>query len=159
METLGSPVVDPTLLPDLAGWLAVNPSETFDEYAHSAIQLDHFFVVGSLLWPNLVRHRGGLFLEGFNVNRFNQWFTQSSSLTAVERVMNHRHMRDMLRSLDDAPRAVLVSAATLMQQCWEARLKQLSPDVPTKVEMYQTEHDVEITFYTIRTDKMNGGSG
>ena len=61
METLGSRVVDPTLLPDLSAWLAVNPSATFDDYARDAIQPGHFFAIGSLLWPRLVRHRGGLF--------------------------------------------------------------------------------------------------
>ena len=70
--------------------------------------------------------------------------------------MNHRHMRDMLRPLNEAPRAILLSAATLMQQCWQGRLNQLCPDEPTVVELYQTEYDVEITFYTIRLDEPPG---
>jgi hypothetical protein len=52
METLGLPPVDMRLLPDIAAWLAINPSKTLDEGAHSAFQPDHFFAIASLLGPS-----------------------------------------------------------------------------------------------------------
>ena len=66
--------------------------------------------------------------------------------------MNHRHMRDMLQSLDDAPRELLLSAAKLLQQCWKGRLNQLCPEMSMAVEIYETDSDVEITFYVLRSE-------
>lgn len=154
METLGSPLVDLASLPDFAAWVEVNPGYTLAQYAYPVIKPDVFFAVGSLLWPTLLRHCGGLFLEDdFSVPQFDQWLAQTSNLTAVERVMNHRHMRDMLRSHDGAPRALLLSAANLTQQCWQARLHQLCPNTPAVVEVYETDSDVEVTFYVIRSEQ------
>ena len=150
-QTLGSPLVDLTFLPDFAAWQTANPGFTLAQYGYPTIRPDHFFAVGSLLWPKLIQHEGGLFLEdGFEIPTFDQWLAQTSSLTATERVMNHRHMRDMLRSFANAPRELLLSAANLMQQCWKGRLYQLCPETPATVEVYETDFDVEITLYVVR---------
>ncbi len=150
-EPVGDPLVDPALLPDYAAWLAVNPDISLITYAHSLIQPDLFFAVASLLWPRFVRHRDCLFLEdGFSVVAFDQWFHATADLTAIERVMNHRHMRDISKSFDAASRPVLLSTATLIQQCWEARLAQLCPQNTSRVELVHSDYDVKGTFYTVR---------
>lgn len=136
MEKLGSPLVDVSLLPDFLTWQAANPGYTLDRHAYPVVQPDQFFAIASLLWPSLVRHEGGIFLsDGFGIPAFRQWFAQTLSLAATERVMNHRHMRDMLQSLDDAPREY-----------------QLCPEMSMAVEIYETDSDVEITFYVLRSE-------
>ena len=144
--------IDPALLPDYSAWLAVNPGLTLGQYARPLVQLDHFFAVASLLWPEVIQHEGGLFLaDSFTVPSFEAWFRRpAGDLTAVERVMNHRHMRDLLRSLDDAPWPILVSAGALLRSCWEARLKQLYPQIPTQVVVLHSDYDVEVTFSVVR---------
>ena len=70
--------------------------------------------------------------------------------------MNHRHMRDMLRSLADAPRELLLSTANLMQQCWKGRLSQLCPETPVAVDVFETDCDVEITLHVVRSEQTTG---
>ena len=130
----------------------MNPGFTLCQYARPLVQLDHFFAVASLLWPEVIQHEGGLFLaNGFTLPSFEAWSRQTAgNLTAIERVMNHRHVRDLLRSLDNAPWPVLVGAGALFRDSWEARLKQLYPQIPTQVAVLYTDYDVEVTFSIVR---------
>ncbi len=145
-DVVGERVVDPTLLPDYAAWAAVNPGISLHLYVSLAVQLDYFFATGSIFWPQFIRHEGGLFLaEGFSVTNFETWLSRPTDLNPIERVMNHRYMRDLLRSLDDAPWPILISAGALVEECWEARLNQLCPDVAAKVEGYQSDNEFEMT--------------
>ena len=150
-DVLGERLVDATLLPDFAAWVAANPGISLRRYVYGTVRRDHFFAIGSILWPQFMRHEGGLFLaEEFSVTSFESWLSGPTDLTSIERVMNHRHMTDLLKSLDDAPWPILISAGTLVKECWEARLNQLCPDIPTKVQMYQSDRDIEVTFFTVR---------
>ena len=106
-----------------------------------------------MIWPEIVWHENGLFLaDSFTTSSFDDWSRATAgNLTAIERVMNHRHMRNALQSLDDAPWSVLVSAGALFRECWEARLKQLYPQTPTQVDVFHSDCDVEGTFFVVRT--------
>ena len=146
-------LVDPALLPDYSAWLASSPGLSLSGYAYHQVKLDHFFAVAAILRPEVIQHAGGLFqAEGFTTRGFDDWFRATSGdLTAIERVVNHRHVGDLLVALSDAPVPVLVSAGALIRECWEAHLKQLYPQVPTRVEMFCSDYDVEVTFVTVRS--------
>ena len=152
IEPATSCLVDPALLPDYSAWLAANPGLTLGRYARPLVQLDHFFAIASLLWPEIVRHEGGLFLaDGFTVAGFEAWSRKmAGDLTAIERTMNHRHVRDLLWSFDSAPWPVLIAAGALLRDCWEARLEQNHPQTPTRVAVFHSDHDVEVTFSAVR---------
>lgn len=151
-EQANSYPIDPALLPDYSAWCTVNPGLTLAQYARSLVQLDHLFAIASLLWPEVIQHEGGLFLaDGFTLSSFETWSREmAGNLTAIERTMNHRHMGDFLRSLDDAPLPILVSAGTLLRDCWKGRLEQFYLQMPTQVAVFHSDHDVEVTFSVVR---------
>jgi len=140
------------LLPDYANWLLSNPGHSLARYARSGLKAEHFFAVASILCPPLIEYEGGLFLEeGFDPTRFAAWVRQlGGDLTKVERVMNHRHIRDISQSLNVAPFPLVLSAGLIVRDCLDAWLRYLHPDIPTAIDMSRKDDNVEVTFTCIR---------
>lgn len=141
------------LLPDYARWISFNPGYSLSTYVRSELKLEHFFAVASILSPPLIRYHDGLFLEdGFDPSRFASWLQQNNGdITRVERVMNHRHIRNISQSLKEAPFPIVLSAGKIIRNCLEAWLRYVHPDINTEVDMVCAHDDVEVTFVSKRS--------
>ena len=146
-------MVELDYLPDFRRWAVLNPKMTLSEYARATVSVDHFFAVASILWPKFVRHGEGLFLaDGFSPERFETWMAScNDDITRVERVMNHRHIGDLLGAFAQSNEGHLFdSAAELLQRCWTAKIRSAFPSVSANVVIYRTDSDVELTIFTAR---------
>jgi hypothetical protein len=111
-------VLDSGLLPDYANWLSVNPGSDISDCVRPELKAEHFFAVASILTPAIIEYQGCLFLQDcFDLPRYRSWVKQTNgNLTSVESVMNHRHVRNIARSLREAPFPLIHSMAELIKE-------------------------------------------
>ena len=146
--------VDPGLLPDFATWLSVNPGHGISTYVSPELKPEHFFAVAALLSPAIIVYHGGIFLrDDFDTSRFRGFFYQTKgNLTAVEKVMNHQHIRNVAKSLADAPFALVQAVGEVVKFSLEAWLRYVLPDQKIIVDLQCGTDDVEVTFFCRRDD-------
>ncbi len=108
-----------------------------------------------LFLPDFVEHEDGIFLsEVFNREIYEQWKTKlKNDITAIERVMNHQHIDDILPGTDKVGNDNLFYLGQALKQMWESHLKSLYPDRHFEVCCNRDEYTVVVTFYQIRTDR------
>ncbi len=120
--------------------------------------LDYLFGVSSievalaftkLFWPDFVEHEGGIFLsEAFNREIYEQWKVQlGNDITAIERVINHQHIDDILPGAENVGIDNLFYLGQSLAQMWSSRLKLLYPHRHFQVESHWDEHTVVVMFY------------
>jgi len=138
-------------LEDFQVWRSANQDLTLSEYAYHNISGSLAIAVGSLLWPGLVDHQGGVFIaDAFSQVIFDSWSSQlGGDLMEIERVMNHVHLCDLAHSFRTLGAQNLEYLATIISNCWRCRLNQSYPDLNFHVEVRAEAGglDYEITFY------------
>lgn len=105
----------------------------------------------TLFWPDFVEHDGGIFLaEAFNQEIYEQWKAElGNDIAAIERVMNHQHIDDLLPGAEIVGIDNLFSLGQVIQQMWENRLKSFYPDRTFQVSCNQDEYTVVVNFFQI----------
>lgn len=122
------------------------------DYLSRASRAEVAIAFTKLFWPDFIEHEGGVFLsEAFNVELYQQWKAHlGNDLVAIERVINHQHLDDILSGADKVGIKNLFYLGEVLVQMWESRLKSLYPDKDFEVICNQDENTVVVTFNQIR---------
>ncbi|MEQ8975220.1 MAG: hypothetical protein RIE73_33155 [Coleofasciculus sp. C1-SOL-03] len=77
----------------------------------------------------MVEHEGDIFLsEAFNLEIYEQWKALfGDNIAAIEQVMNHQHIDDLLPGSESAAIDNLFYLGQVIKQMWENHLKSLYP--------------------------------
>lgn len=141
-------------LEDFQLWKSVNPDLTLSGYAYHNLNASLAIAVGQLLWPDLIEHRGGVFIaDAFSQTVFESWNLQlNGDLMEIERAMNHVHLCDLACSFKQLGAQNQEYLSTIISNFWRCRLKQAHPDKNFCVEVgIETDGlDYEITFYHVQ---------
>jgi hypothetical protein len=129
-------------LPDYLQWVKTNgPGFTPLKYLRCVANLELAVAFTHLFWPNFVEHDGGIFLaDGFDEPNYQDW-RRTESRTNTEKVMNHRHMQDLLQGEISA--ANLRHLAETLVAMWKCRLASLYPGRNIVVEMIEEDEGEE----------------
>lgn len=92
--------------------------------AEEALQLARAMV------PAWVEHRGCVVREQqFEPSNFDEWWTSTGGTrTAIEKMLNHLHLWDLLVNTDEKDYAELWDLGELMVLGWQASLRRAFPD-------------------------------
>ena len=102
-----------------------------------------------LFWPDFVEHEGGIFLsEALNSQIYEQWKIElGNDVAAIEQVMNHQHIDDILPGAQNASTENLLYLGQALAQMWESRLKSLYPQRRFQVKCDREENTVVVKFF------------
>ncbi len=78
--------------------------------------------------------------------------TLGNDITAIERVMNHQHIDDILLGTDKVGTDNLFYLGQALKQMWESRLKSLYADRRFEVCCNRDDYTVVVMFYQLRTN-------
>ncbi len=86
--------------------------------------------------------------EAFNSQIYEQWKIEGGNdVAAIEQVMNHQHIDDILPGAQNASTENLLYLGQPLAQMWESRLKSLYPQRRFQVKCDRDEHRVVVTFF------------
>ena len=139
-------------LPTLNAWRQANPESTASMVLHTETTLELAVYHTALFWPDLVEHEGGVFLrDGFGLRAHGAWCDQGLDTTAIERVMNHRHIEQMLPG-DYVGYRNCLHLGRVLRETWAARLRACFPTYSFSVDMRcdDDNEEVVVTFWCNR---------
>src|SRR5437762_736594 len=123
------------LIPELSRW---NNGSGIDllSWIESVGRFDHAVGYAAYFWPDFTVHDDCLLLQPLNIDNFNVWMSQcKGDRTAVESVMNHRHIVDFFdKSVFEPTREVVTHLGRLLQDMWSCKLARDFPDRHAKVD-------------------------
>lgn len=120
-------------LTDIEYW-AYNPSATLEQYAQEHLNPELLLGLMSLMWPALVLHEDRVFLaDTFSRETFEKWkrteLFDRGGISAIQAVMNHVHVGDLLYRIGDKVSDVnLQFAARVLAGAWKSRLESEFPE-------------------------------
>ncbi|MGK7873522.1 MAG: hypothetical protein AB4426_09465 [Xenococcaceae cyanobacterium] len=141
---------------DFQQWRKANNDDfSLWDYIFAVANVEVALALTKLFWPDFVEHEGGIFLsQAFNPQVYEQWKAQlENDITAIEQVMNHQHIDDLLPETDKVSTDNLFYLGQAITQMWESRLKSIYPNQDFEVFCNQDEDTVVLTFYQIRTSR------
>jgi hypothetical protein len=134
-------------LRDFRQWRAAN-GEDFGllNYLYHVGNQELAIAFAALFWPDLVEHDGGVFLAaGFSAEVYAQWRVRlGDDPAAIERMMNHRHVGDLLPGADDVGGKNEWYLGQTIAQMWDCRLARRFPDRHFVVTCERDEDAVEV---------------
>lgn len=110
---------------------AISPpcESAWRDYIAYFVRPDIIRLVGRFLMPAFVEHEGGVFLsDGFTLSGYSDWKEKLGDVTAVERIMNHRHVCDLFITDDQISDESFEAVAKLMAQSLRLALLGSYPD-------------------------------
>jgi len=116
---------------------------------------DHAIGYSALFWPDFVIHDDCLFLDPPDIDNLNAWMSHfKGDKTAVESIINHRHIVSLFLNSEFEPtEAVVVHLGRLPQEMWSCKLARDFPDRRAKAKLSDAGGDLlayEITVYQQR---------
>ena len=141
-------------LPSYRQWRAANGDDlTILDFLAATVTAEIAIACTKLFWPDLIEHAGGVFLaDGFAESVFDQWAAVlNGDIGAIERVMNHRHLTDLLAH-DEVPPAGLAYLGRTLAEMWAARLERRFPEhrFAVRCDLDEVSGEVELTFSRVR---------
>lgn len=115
--------------------------------------IDHAIAFGELFWPDFVEFDGCVLFAGFSQDNYQGFMAQTGGdRRAVEVVMNHRHITDILPGFRTEPtRDQVIYLGRLLREIWAAKLGHDFPEKKFIVSFPEAPsdylQDYEITFY------------
>lgn len=93
----------------------------------------------AVCWPEFQMHDGGVFFAGISAESYRVWLhALKGNKTAVQTVMNHRHLLELFPEVADAlTEAQLMSIGRKLQTLWQAKLKQDFPTLDVAVIFFE----------------------
>ena len=86
--------------------------------------------------------------EAFYSQIYEQWKIEGrNDVAAIEPVMNHQHINDILPGAQNASTENLLYLGQALAQVWESRLKSLYPQCRFPVKCDREEHRFVVTFF------------
>ena len=100
-------------------------------------RFDHAVGFAAVFWPDFTVHDECLLLQPLNVENYNHWMTETKGdRTAVESVMNHRHIADLFGGSDpQTTPEVLAHLGRVMRDMWSCKLARDFPGRRVTVEL------------------------
>ncbi len=119
------------------------------DYLSGVANVEVALAFTKLFCPDLVEHDGGIFLsEAFNQEIYEQWKAElRNDIAAIERVMNHQHIDDLLPGAESVGIDNLLYLGQVIRQMWDNHLKARYPERDFQVSCNQDEYTVVVTFY------------
>lgn len=116
--------------------------------------VDNAMIYGHLFWPQFYKKFGGIFLQPPSRKSFNEWMASvDNDIRRVERVLNHRHLAEMLfnsHSIPTIPK--LLHFGEILKQSWLCKLRLDYPGLEFVVTLTEgnseSPTDITITFYS-----------
>ena len=154
MTRLHQPALN-RLFPDLREW---NDGNDFpaDAWVSSFGSVHDALLYSSLFWPDFTEFEGCLVWADSPPENLEQWMlTLNQDRSAVEKLVNHRHITDFFLNSPTAPTPEQVEyLGFLLQDMWRLKLQRDFPHLPIKVEFYwhdrEASDDAQITVYLER---------
>lgn len=139
--------IEVSTLPGLAEWAKADPQVTPLTWLHGSADIQMAVAFTALFWPDLVEHDGGVFLqESFNPEFHAQWKAKlGDDVSAIERVMNHRHVGDLLPGADRVGFANLQHLGHVLAATWRTRLADAFPERQFEVSCNEDLENEEVT--------------
>lgn len=141
------------LIPELADW---NDGEgiDIDSWLGANGNYTQAIAYGNLFWPEFVEYDDCVFHNHFQETTYQSWLIQTQGdKTAVEKVMNHRHLSDLFYGQATSA-AQLIYMGRLLRDIWQAKLRRDFPGRHIEVEFYENDvSDLEgyqLTFFQLR---------
>ena len=137
-------------LTDFQQWKKANDNDfSLWDYLFGSANIEIAIAFTKLFWPDFVEHEGGIFLsEAFDSQIYEQWKIElGNDVAAIEQVMNHQHIDDILPGAENASTDNLLYLGQALAQMWESRLKSLYPQRRFQVKCDRDEHTVAVTFF------------
>lgn len=130
MERTDVPL-DAALLPDFTALRSEAHWEyTFKNYIETRGSVELAAAFAKLFWPDLIEHRGCIFrADGFTESSFDDWWKHANgNHTAVERVLNLLHVRELVPSDTSVlDRSVYRYIGETLAAMWGCRARLLYP--------------------------------
>lgn len=137
-------------LSDFQQWKKANGDDfSLWDYLFGSANIEIAIAFTKLFWPDFVEHEGGIFLsEAFDSQIYEQWKIElGNDVAAIEQVMNHQHVDDILPGAQNASSDNLLYLGQALAQMWESRLKSLYPQRRFQVKCDRDEDTVVVTFF------------
>jgi hypothetical protein len=155
MQSLPRPEPSTEELADYRRWNEINPKLSLMGYVCHNLTSDLAIAVTKLFSPDMIVYDEGLFLADlFDEKTFRQWKAHlGSEIQAIERVMNHLHLCDMLPCLNDLDNSNIKYFGNVLTELWQCGLANRYQDRQVHVagEWDEEEQDYVLTiFHTIK---------
>lgn len=121
--------LNPDKLTNFQKWKQVNSKDfSLLDYLVGVSNMEVAIAFTKLFWPDFIEHEMGVFLAStFNSKTYGQWKDKlGNDIGAIERVINHKHIDDLLPGAENVGYENLLYLAQVLTQIWESRLKLLS---------------------------------
>jgi hypothetical protein len=107
------------LIPELGQW-----HTDIDSWIEVVGRFDHAIAYGHIFWPEFKIHQECVLFADCRTESFVQWMKETGGdLTAVEGVLNHRHILNLFQSNEFKPtREVVLHLGRLLQDMWSSKL-------------------------------------
>ncbi|MEQ8970618.1 MAG: hypothetical protein RIE73_09505 [Coleofasciculus sp. C1-SOL-03] len=127
------------------------------DYLGGVANIEVALAFTKLFLPDVVEHEGGIFLlETFHLETYKQWQAKlADDLAAIEQVMNHQHIDDLLPGSECVGIDNLFYLGQLIKQMWANHLKSLYPQRSFKVSCDRDEYTVVVTFHQMLSRNNN----
>lgn len=152
--------LNPEQLTDFQQWKQANGDDfSLWDYLFGVANAEIAIAFTKLFLPDIIEHEGGIFLaETFNQETYEQWKAKlGNDITAIEKVMNHLHIDDLLPGTEKVGidnlyylgNAIAIAMRSIIAQMWTSRLKSLFPERKFQVTCDRDEYTVVVTFCQI----------
>jgi len=144
------------LVPELPDW---NDGRGIDIHSWLSCigRYDHAVAYTTLFWPAFTLHDDCVLFADFRLESFDGFMRQTGGKrSAVEVVMNHRHILDLFSSQDGASEEVVVYLGRALRDMWACKLQRDFPDRQFTVSFPEDPVadliEYEVTFYQPRQE-------
>ncbi|MFB2833384.1 hypothetical protein [Floridanema evergladense] len=144
--------LNPEQLIDFQQWKQANGDEfSLWDYLFGVANAEIAIAFTKLFLPDIIEHEGGIFLaQAFNKEIYEQWKAKlGNDITAIEKVMNHQHIDDLLPGTEKVGIDNLYYLGNALSQMWTSRLKSLYPERNFQISCDRDEYTVVVTFCQI----------
>ncbi|MBC8103167.1 MAG: hypothetical protein H7Z41_11325 [Cytophagales bacterium] len=135
-------------LPDFTLWQQANqPGFGLLDYLSGVATCEMAVAFTALFWPDLVEYGDAVLLaDGFTPALADQWRDQLGGDTAaLERVMNHRHLSDLLPGSEEVGQENLRHLGQVLVHTWQCRLERQFPHRTFRTDFYEDPEAEEVT--------------
>lgn len=96
-----------------------------------------------LFWPVFKEHDGCLLWADFSLDSYESWMESTGrNRTAVESVMNHRHVTDLfLNDPEEATQEQVEFLGSVLREMWEAKLRRDFPHLSVQVDFHWQDRE------------------
>ena len=116
-----------SLVPETKTWANGEPV-SLDHWIWAVGSFEQMIAYGELFWPDFVEHDGCILRAGFAEENYRGFMQQTGGdKRAVEAVINHVHISDLISKPEGPSEEQAVYLGRLLQEMWQAKLEREFP--------------------------------